>query len=502
MTYRRPRDIAKLGMVQTKGDERPPLYLHIMQLYKGDILFRSLMDVLVIGLIVVAAKSDWSAVSALSQAVKAQLPKTTQMAGVPSLLERKRGAMPFEQRAIHGPGFGGEIVHDMVHPAKIEEEALNHTSEPLRGQLYAVKEAMDASNFSAAWKLIDQLDDTDPTVAYVKAVLHLRKPNYDVTEQFRLLKRATEQSVYPAYIVLGNALVTRVNAVEIGAFPPSYLVLVDDAGVSHAATREEVLAAAALAYERAASFGTGSGLRLLGLARARGWGGKRDLIGAVALWRQGAAAGDPLSKHELGRMLQSGSGVQPDLVEAQRLYRETLDDVPASLVALAVILLPDAIKGDEAKTGDALAALDRYEALDRDLMSYVSGRPLRVLDEMQTLAYALHGQYLSFAAPPHMRDQEMAVQKFERAAIRGDAESAFRVAEALRLGNGAKSDPACAYGFYLSARRGNSSKVDPILKSLAGSIGSTGVAHGKRIMQMLRDGESMDANIVGTSLCG
>ncbi len=495
MSQRMRKIVVKNGMMP-QSEERPPLLLQIFRLYRGDMLFRGLLDLMVIGLIVVGAKADWSRVAtALSSAGSVGLTYQDPRELFRGVLAKSTPfALPQAERLVHGPAFGGQAVNDLVRQVRLDKEELERTTEPLRSKLVDIANAMDAFKVQQALEQVNSLDDKDPTVAYVKAVVLMRQIKaYDPAQVFPLLKRATERAVYPAYIVLGNALVVRVDDFEMGAKSSAHLVIVDDIGTVHETTREELLAKAALAYERAASFGRASGLRLLGVARARGWGGKRDLVGAAALWKQAAAAGDPVAQHELARLLHSGSGIQADPAEAERLYRATLETVPASQVTLATLLLPKAIKGDEAAALEALSLLEHYEKEDHSLVysDHETRRTIIIHDDLRELAFWLHGKYLLSAAPAHLRDPEKALLKFEQAAMLGNAESAYQVAEGLRLGAATPRDPSCAYGFYLAIQPANPSKINPILIDLESEIGANGVRRGKTIAANLRPNSPM-----------
>jgi TPR repeat protein len=497
MSYRTPRPVAKGGLMPRQREERPPLILHFATLYKVDGLFRGLVDLMVVGLLVVGAKADWSKITAMLPSVPSPQAAGPSLSGTFTGLMRENapGAVPFAQRLVHGPGFGDQIVNDLVQQVHVDEQELERSPEPLRTRLREVSQTLNALKNEESLAQVRLLDDKDPTVAYVKAIVLLRQLQHDPAEVYPLLRRATEKAVFPAYIVLGNALVNSVDAFEIGARTETSLVTVDDAGAVHRATVAQLLNEAALSYERAASFGRASGLRLYGLARARGWGGKRDLLGAAALWKQAASAGDPLSQHELGRLLQSGSGVQADAAEAERHYRATLESVPASSVALAALLLPKAIKGDEPSAIEAISLLENYAKVDRGYMhtDSITRQTIFVQDDFRLIAFWLHAKYDSVAAPPRLRDPVRALIYYESAAILGHAESAWEVGEGMRLGKGVPRDPSCAFGFYLAAREANPSKVDPILKELAEEIGPDGMKRGKKIFSTLRSWPSSDA---------
>lgn len=497
MNYRTPRSAANSGVMPRQCEERAPFFLQIVRLYKGDGLFRSLVDLMVIGLLVVGAKVDWSKSTPTSKSAPSSQVVGPPVSGIfTGLMEEKASrAVPFAQRLVHGPGFGGQIINDLGLQARVDEQELERSIEPLRARLLEVSRSLNALKIEEALAQVRVLDDKDPTVAYVKAIVLLRQIQHDPSEVIPLLRRATEKAILPAYIALGNALVNRVDAFEIGAQSEATLVTVDDVGAVHRATREQLLGEAALSYERAASFGSANGLRLLGLARARGWGGKRDLLGAVALWKQASSAGDPLAQHELGRLLQSGSGVQADPAEAERLYRAALESVPASAVALATLLLPKAMKGDEQAALEAISLLEKYEKQDHGFMhsDFTTGQTIFIQDDLRLIAFWLHAKYVSVAAPPRLRDPAKALIYYESAAILGHAESAWEVGEGMRLGKGVPRDPACAFGFYLAAREANPSKVDPILQKLAAEIGSEGIARGKQILSTLRSWPSSDA---------
>ena len=86
-------------------------------------------------------------------------------------------------------------------------DALKLAGAALADHLDKVATALERGGVTEAAQLVSVLDDRDPTVAYVKAVvtLHQEGPGR-VTEARRLLRRATEQAVYPAFVLTGEVL--------------------------------------------------------------------------------------------------------------------------------------------------------------------------------------------------------------------------------------------------------------------------------------------------------
>jgi TPR repeat protein len=460
MTGRAAASQARAGLLPTR-QERPPAFVHAVRLYKGDMLFRSLVDLSVIGLLVIAAVTDWSEVGKMAAGALSSLrsPPTT---------PAQKYAQNSAQRLTDRDGPGADVIAAMGPPT-IERDALKQAGEALASHLEPIATALENRNVAEAARLVSVLDDRDATVAYVKAIVTLQQDGTGrVAEARRLLRRATEQAVYPAYVLMGEVLFRLIQLDERGGLPSTELVAIDDVGTAHPATRAQLAAEAVLWWERAAAFGRPQGLRLLGMARARGLSGKVDTIGAVALWKDAAERGDAVSQLELGRMLLSGNGVQPDRAEAVRQFRLAADALPRAALGLAAGLIGPSIAGDAAAAREAIQALETVLDKTSD-------------QEELALAYQLLGQYFFDMAPAEQRNIPRALKAWEQSVKHGGRDAAFYAAQAYRAGVGVGRDLPCAYGFYLKARSLDVKKIEPVLVELAQQIGPEGVARGKSI---------------------
>ncbi|PWT88204.1 MAG: hypothetical protein C5B56_09180 [Proteobacteria bacterium] len=450
----------RVGVLQAR-DERPPVVMHMVRLYKGDLLFRSLVDLAVVGLLVVLATIDWREAGKLAARTYGELRASV---AAPAEKEAKHTL----QRLTDRSGAGADVIAAIGPPA-IERDALRQAGEPLAAHLEAIAAALEKGNVAAAAQLVSVLDDRDPTVAYAKAVVTLHEGGGGrAADARRLLRRATEQAVYPAYVLMGEVLFRLVQLDERGDLPASERVAIDDVGTAHPASRAELAAETVLWWERAAGFGRPLGLRLLGMAKARGLAGKPDLVGAAAIWRNAAERGDDVSQLELGKMLLLGEGVQPDATEAIQLFRLAADRLPLAAIGLATALTPRAIAGDAAAAREAIGTLEAL--LDRTSNRAELG-----------FSYFLLGQYYFQAAPPELRNPARALKAWERATKLGSRDAALLAAEAYRVGTGISRDLPCAYGFYLQAKPSEPGRIDPILTELRQQIGPEGIERGKSI---------------------
>jgi TPR repeat protein len=463
----------------TAATPYPTLPAHALRLYRSEVFFRSLIDIAVIGFLVVAAKTDFSNLNRW-------LLDWPIVTGMTSGLNIGTETKSYTQ--LTGPG--SEIISTLIDTPRIEPDVIKQSGEPLAASLTAVLEALAQNKVLQALQMVSVLDEHNETVAYCKAIVLLRQVGTDRSEEARrLLKRAAEKAVYPAYLAMGSLLIKQVFFNEAGLKSNAQLIMIDDVGQVHAATREQLLAEAALYWERAAAFGRVDGFRLAGLARARGFGGNADFVGASTLWKTASEMGDSLSQHELGKMLLTGAGVQANAEEAIRLFRLSSPYVPSSLISLAAALVPKSLRGDIDAAREAITSLEKFERSAWDFV-YVDPETLKSVALNDTsaisLSHLLHAHYLLKVAPQSLREPRAAMLHYETAAKYGSAEAAYAAGDALHTGLAGKRDPACAYGFYLKSRPAGPAKVDPILAKLAEEISDAGVRRGKAIAFELR----------------
>jgi len=454
MTATVARRKVRIGGILPVRQERPKLLAHMLQLYKGDLLFRSLVDLSVIGMVVVGAKTDWSSWAAAWQRAMAG---ASQPSGYVTQLREPRATGP------------GQATIDAIGDARIDRDAVRLAGAQVASALTPVAEAVDAGAIDKAWQLVSVLDDRDATIAYAKAVVLLHRPGFDQLAAARLLlRRSTERAVYPAYVLAGEVLTKLLLLDESGQLPAAARVSVDDTGGTRPATRAELAAEAASWWERAASFGRTQGLRLFALARARGYAGKADLLGAAALWKQAADAGDAISQFELAELLTTGRGVQQDTGEAIRLYRLAAEALPTARLKLAVALSSKSVAGDEAAAREAIQQIERYIELEKDF-------------ELRGGGQYLLGQLLFQMAPTGLRDPSRALLAFEQSTRNGMREAAFVAGKIYSAGTAGKRDPTCAYAFFIKARAANPKEIESLMSKLEAEIGPVGLQRANRI---------------------
>lgn len=451
--------------VLPKRSERPPLFVHAVRVYRTDMFFRSLVDLAVVGTLVLAVQADWSNFSKTFSQWAAQT--SSSVPGASSPIE----AGQFSR--ITGQGPGAETIAAIEKP-RLDPEALRQAGTPLSAQLASVAKSLDENDVETAWGLVSVLDDRKPLVAYAKAVVTLRRPGIGrALEARRLLRRATTDAVYPAYILMGEILLKLVQLDENGRLPVAERVAIDDTDRVHPASRGELAAEAVKWWERAAAFGRPTGLRLLGMAKARGLAGTVDLVGAAAIWREAARNGDAISQFELARLLHGGVGVQADLDEAIRLYRLSAERLPLARAALATALSSKAVAGDTDAASEAMTHLEQLASLPVDRVT-------------KAFAGYLLGQYHLQIAPAPLRSPERALFEFERSARLGSQSSAFAAAEAYRTGVGTVENGVCAYAYYRLARPLAHEKIDPLLVQLSRDLGTFRTALAQRVSVKLQ----------------
>lgn len=463
--------MARVGTIRKPNEavlpdraERQSLAVQAFRLYRTDVVFRGLIDLAVVGALVLAAQSDWSN---LTNTVSGWFSSTnSSVTGRPSAPTEAR------MHRIIGQGPGEQTIAAIGVP-RIDPQTISQVGEPLSAQLAAIAGALEDNQVDRAWGLASVLDDRVPAVAYAKAVVTLRRPGIGRTVEARkLLRSATAEAVYPAYILMGEVLLKLVQLEEAGRLPTAERIAIDDLGKTHPASHAELAAEAAKWWERAASFGRPQGLRLLGMAKARGLSGTVDLVGAAAVWREAARSGDALAQFELAQLLRTGTGLQADLDEAIRLYRLSAESLPFARLALATALTSKAIAGDLRAAEEAMTNLELVADLP-------ASRKTRAVS-----SYLL-GQYHLQIAPGPMRSPRRALAAFERSVRLGSERAAYAAGQAYRTGVGTAPNPVCAYAFYRLARAVAPERIDPLLDHLAGELGSTQVELAVRVSRIL-----------------
>lgn len=207
---------------------------------------------------------------------------------------------------------------------------------------------------------------------------------------------------------------------------------------------------------------------MAGFSKMRGLSGKPDYVGASALWKIAAESGDSLSQYELALLLMYGTGVQPDVKEAIRLFRLARREIPKANLQLSAALLPSSMAGEIAAAEEGVQAAEES---------------IRLLEKTpgEGTAHWLLGTYLTIAAPVRFKDMSRGIDEFERAIGTGMTAGAYSIAEAYRTGNGKPQDLACALAFYKEAEKSSKADVKDKIDELVPQLGEEGKARAERI---------------------
>lgn len=425
-----------------------------LKLYRTDMVFRGFCDLAMAGLLVLAFSVNWPSVAG-------------SLAGLAQYANRG-GPPTVNLSAKANSDIGQEIAKSLAF-VHIDRVVIEQSGDPVSAKLLQIADADKGNKPDLALDLLTGLDDRNPLTAYVKAIVLMRVPGIgNIAEVQKLLRRATTQGIYPAYLAYGQILFLNMLADEQQTLPGSARVLVDDAGVAHPATRDEIALAADTYWQKAGAFNRPEGLRMAGFAKARGLSGKADLVAAAAMWRIAASAGDTLSQYELGFMLLHGYGVQTDVKEAVRLFRLAQDKMPVAALSLATAQMPSSL------AGDIKAAEEGIMAAERAVENFKGKKP-------EGMAHYVLGVYLFQAAPPSLRDLSRGVDEFEKAANLGVRDAARFAGSAYHGGLGKRRDPICAYAFYDRFGGSGEPTIANTVAELEREIGDAGIAEAKKI---------------------
>jgi len=425
-----------------------------LKLYRTDMVFRSFCDLAMAGLLVLAFSVNWPGVAG-------------SLAGLAQYANRS-GPPTVNLSAKANSDIGQEIAKSLAF-VHIDRVTIEQSGDPVSAKLLQIADADKGNKPDLALDLLTGLDDRNPLTAYVKAIVLMKVPGIgNIAEVQKLLRRATTQGIYPAYLAYGQILFLNMLADEQQTLPGSARVLVDDAGVAHPATRDEIALAADTYWQKAGAFNRPEGLRMAGFAKARGLSGKADLVAAAAMWRIAAGAGDTLSQYELGFMLLNGYGVQTDVKEAVRLFRLAQDKMPVAALSLATAQMASSL------AGDIQAAEEGIMAAERAVERFKGKKP-------EGMAHYVLGVYLFQAAPPSLRDLSRGVDEFEKATKLGVRDAARFAGSAYHGGLGMPRNPICAYAFYDRFGGSGEPTIANTFAELEREIGEAGIAEAKKI---------------------
>jgi TPR repeat protein len=447
------------GSMIPADSHSPGRFSTAFRLYRTDMVFRGFCDLAMAGVLVLAFSTNWSGVA-------------SSLGGIAQQLSSASGP-PVVNLSMQSNSAIGQEINKSLAFIHIDRVAIEQSGDPVSAKLLQIADADKGNKPDLALDLLTGLDDRNPLTAYVKAIVMMRAPGVGkIPEIQALLRRATTQGIYPAYLAYGQNLYLMLMADQQQTLPGGERVLIDDAGVAHPASRTEIALAADTWWQKAGAFNRPEGLRMAGFAKARGLSGKVDLVSAAAMWRIAASAGDALSQYELGLLLLGGYGVQADVKEALRLFRLARHKLPVATLALATAQLSSSLAGDIAAAEEGILAAE--EAVQR-----LKGK------KSEGMAHYTLGVYLYQAAPPSLRDLGRGVDEFEKATRLGVPAAASFAGAAYRNGIGKPRNPVCAYAFYKWLKESSKEPVVNILTELEAEIGDAGISEAKKIFWQL-----------------
>jgi TPR repeat protein len=428
----RPTSAEAIGMLP-KNDERPPLFAYAVSLYRADLLFRGLIDLAVTGLVILAFMGGLAAAFA---------PVKSAVTSAVSILHRPAseigtGTPPMLTGQDRGPG--AETILAIQSP-QIPDWVIERTPQ---GSVVALKDArrhLAAREPELALALLAAADQSEPSILYARAIatLHLGGEGRGIEVQ-KLLRGATAKAFAPAFTLNGLVLFRLLAKSERGELPDKERLSLDGSGRAVTVTNAQLAAEALLWWQRGAAFHDAEAMRLLGMAEARGFNGKRNIPAAIAYWRDAAGRGDALARFELAQLYFEGVGVEADSEKAYALFRQAADQgVLRAGLALGAALISKGITGDVDSTREALRVLD--------VVARESTEP-----EERAFAHYVIGTYLFEAGPAALRDPKRALNHFRLA--RGRSPEAMRsLARAFETGVGAERDLVKAIGYLALAK--------------------------------------------------
>jgi len=411
-----------------KDDARPPFFAYAVSLYRADLLFRGLIDLTVAGAVILAFMGGFAALfaptkAALSAATAMLLRPVGEIrAGAPAILTARDGGPGRETILAIQPQVIPQAVIDTA-PQRVAEALKEARGLPAEGNLDRVTLVLNAAG------------PDEPAVLLVRAIATLRRGGAGrAIEAQRLLRGATEKAFAPAFTLNGLVLFQLLAKWERGELPESELVSLDGAGRAVPVTAAQLAAEAVMWWQRGAAFHDAEAMRLLGMAEARGFNGKRNLPAAIAYWHDAAARGDALARFELGQLYFEGIGVEADSEKAHGYFRQAADQgVLRAGLALGSALMAKSIAGDVEAAREAVRVLEVVTELDWNA------------DE-RTFAHLVIGTYLFEAAPAAARNPRRALNHF-RLACCGHPEAIHSLARAFETGVGAERDLVKAAGY-------------------------------------------------------
>ncbi|WP_349628067.1 tetratricopeptide repeat protein [Bradyrhizobium lablabi] len=338
--------------------------------------------------------------------------------------------------ATSGPGH--EVI-DGLKPPTIPVAIIEKMPAATAAVLKDARSKLLAGRPSDALDVLQTAAETDPAIAYAKAVATLNYPSKDqaITAQ-RLLRQATQKAFAPAFTLNGLVLYRLLALDERGELPYSDRVTLDGSGRTVNVTNTQLASEAMLWWQRGAAFHDPEAMRLLGMGEARGFNGKPNLSAAIAYWHDAARRGDALAQLELAHLYYQGAGVEADSEKAIALFRQAADQgLSRAALGLGAVLTGKGITGDLDATRDALRVLDTVARTSTS-------------KEERALSQLVLGRLLSEAAPPALRDPARGLEHFRMALRLGNRSARAPLCRAYETGVGAPQDLVRAANCFMA----------------------------------------------------
>ena len=403
-------------------NRRPPFFPLAVSLYRNNLLLRGFIDLAFAGIVILTFTGKFAvAWRPVDDAIKS----LTRGLDRP-VAEIRSGVGKSFTIVASGPGH--ETIAGMKSP-QIPLEMIEKMPAATAAVLKDARARLLADKPGDALAVLQTADESDPAIAYAKAVATLNYPNKDqaITAQ-RLLRKATQKAFSPAFTLNGLILYRLLALDERDELSASDRVTLDGSGRVVTVTDAQLASEAVLWWQRGAAFHDPEALRLLGMAEARGFNGKPNLPAAIAYWHDAASRGDALARLELAHLYYQGAGVEPDSEKAITLFRQAADQgLSRAALGLGVVLTSKGITGDLDATKDALRALDTVARTSSST-------------EERGLSHLVLGRLLSEAAPPALRDPERGVEHFRMALRLGNPMARTLLCRAYETGVGTPRD--------------------------------------------------------------
>jgi TPR repeat protein len=439
---------AASGMLP-RDTTRPPRFAYAVSLYKADLLFRSLVDLSVSGFVILTVTGG---LGNIAEPITKALSAVSYVTTTPASVIRVGSSAQFTSRE-DSPGL--ETILGM-QPPEISDAVIERATSGTAPVLSEARRLLESREPEAALAALSNGDADDPAIQFGKAVatLHLGGGGRAVEAQ-RHLRGATQKAFAPAFTLNGLVLYRLLALHESGDLPAAERVSLDGAGRPVGASPEQLAGEAVQWWQRGAAFHDAEAMRMLGMAQARGFTGKRDLTAAATYWRDAAARGDALARFELAKLYHVGVGVEADSDKAIELFRQASDQgVWRASTFLGVALMPRSINGDVEATREAIDVLTRVARDAPDLGARIA-------------AHLTLGFYFSDAAPPNLRDPARSVDHFRFAARVGERGALKALGRAFENGVGVDRDLVKAAGYLTLLQAKDPAAAEPDLTRIS-----------------------------------